>query len=659
MVSGTALIYDEEMTRYRLLWDYPVCSIEVPERLSVSYSELQIQGLVERCISVPVREATEEEILLAHSQDFLEAIKTTQNMDVEQLKAFASQFQDVYFHQNIYHCAKLALGATLQLVDAVMTKKVRNGIALVRPPGHHSQHSAANGFCIFNNVAIAALYAKKMFDLKRILIVDWDIHHGQGTQYFFEDDPSVLYFSWHRYENQEFWPNLPESDYSTVGKGKGAGFNVNVPWNKIGMQNSDYLSVFFHILLPMAYEFNPELVLISAGFDSAINDPEGKMCATPACFAHLTHLLMSLAEGKICAVLEGGYDLHSLSHCICHTVKAFLGDPVPHLLNISSPCDSALESIQNVRAVHQQHWAFLRSLPISMKHQNVNDDKKLEQFCNEEIHTSSPNYCPLPPKRTAVALLGEKIELPDRCLKINLDSVPSDEIWSFKDSTVEGQKDSLHLQKNLCSVMMKIFQKEVQNGLAAVPCLLEAIKAVLSFCTTCANSVSRILVLYLGDKDYPVSLEDDGNLLLIQMSTKKLKGRESKYHIPIFLPKEGNNVKGVLHALFSLILPVAYMYNPDLVVTALSCQSGVDKKILNQLTSLLQGLAEGQLLCLIHDPEVSFLEDTICSLLGDPILPVTDGVLQGEAIQEVEQQRQRLQEQWGILKTQVTRTEYS
>ncbi|XP_039616557.1 polyamine deacetylase HDAC10-like [Polypterus senegalus] len=143
------------------------------------------------------------------------------------------------------------------------------------------------------------------------------------------------------------------------------------------------------------------------------------------------------------------------------------------------------------------------------------------------------------------------------------------------------------------------------------------------------------------------------------MSTTKLKDRESKYHIPIFLPKEGNNVKGVLHALFSLILPVAYMYNPDLVVTALSCQSGVDKKILNQLTSLLQGLAEGQLLCLIHDPEVSFLEDSICSLLGDPILPVANGVLHGEAIQEVEQQRQRLQEHWGILKTQVTRTEYS
>ncbi|MBN3279975.1 HDA10 deacetylase, partial [Polyodon spathula] len=152
-----------------------------------------------------------------------------------------------------YHCAKLALGATLQLVDSVMTGKVRNGMALVRPPGHHSQHSAANGFCVFNNVAVAAHYAKRKYNLT-----------------------SVLYFSWHRYEHQQFWPNLHESDYNAVGKGKGAGFNINLPWNKVGMNNADYLAVFFHVLLPVAYEFSPELVLISAGFDSAVGDPEVK-----------------------------------------------------------------------------------------------------------------------------------------------------------------------------------------------------------------------------------------------------------------------------------------------------------------------------------------------------------------------------------------------
>uniref|UniRef100_A0A8B9RJV1 Histone deacetylase 10 n=1 Tax=Astyanax mexicanus TaxID=7994 RepID=A0A8B9RJV1_ASTMX len=303
-MSGTALIYDEEMSRYQLLWDDPVCAIEIPERLTRSYEAVKSAGLEKRCVPVSVREGTEEEILLYHSKEYLEQVKQTPSMSVEELKTFTQQFGDVYFHPNIYNCAKLAIGATLQLVDSVMKGKVRNGMALVRPPGHHSQRSAANGFCVFNNVAIAALYAKKHYNLNRVLIVDWDVHHGQGVQYCFEEDPSVLYFSWHRYEHKSFWPNLDESDYNTVGKGKGTGFNINVPWNKVGMTNSDYLSVFFHVLLPAAYEFDPELVLVSAGFDSAIGDPEGHMCATPEIFGHLTHLLMSLARGKLCVVLE-------------------------------------------------------------------------------------------------------------------------------------------------------------------------------------------------------------------------------------------------------------------------------------------------------------------------------------------------------------------
>uniref|UniRef100_A0A672M3C1 Histone deacetylase domain-containing protein n=1 Tax=Sinocyclocheilus grahami TaxID=75366 RepID=A0A672M3C1_SINGR len=272
---------------------------------TVSYEALKTHGVTQRCKQLPVRQATEQEILLAHSEEYLEAVKQTPKMSVEELMAFSKQYSDVYFHQNIYHCAKLAVGATLQLVESVMKREVRNGMALVRPPGHHSQRSAANGFCVFNNVAIAALHAKKNYNLNRVLIVDWDIHHGQGVQYCFEEDPSVLYFSWHRYENQTFWPNLPESDYTSVGKGKGRGFNINLPWNKVGMTNSEYLAAFFHVLLPVAYEFDPELVLVSAGFDSAIGDPEGEMCAIPEIFAHLTQLLMPLAAGKMCVVLEG------------------------------------------------------------------------------------------------------------------------------------------------------------------------------------------------------------------------------------------------------------------------------------------------------------------------------------------------------------------
>uniref|UniRef100_A0A671KZM7 Histone deacetylase domain-containing protein n=1 Tax=Sinocyclocheilus anshuiensis TaxID=1608454 RepID=A0A671KZM7_9TELE len=312
MASGSALIFDEEMSRYKLLWKDPVCEIEVPERVTVSYEALKTHGVTQRCKQLPVRQATEQEILLAHSEEYLEAVKQTPKMSVEELMAFSKQYSDVYFHQNIYHCAKLAVGATLQLVDSVVKREVRNGMALVRPPGHHSQRSAANGFCVFNNVAIAALHAKKNYNLNRVLIVDWDIHHGQGVQYCFEEDPSVLYFSWHRYENQTFWPNLPESDYTSVGKGKGCGFNINLPWNKVGLTNSDYLAAFFHVLLPIAY--------------------------------------------------EGGYNLTSLAQSVCQTVQSLIGDPAPRLSGLTAACESALESIQNVRNAQSSYWSCFKHL---------------------------------------------------------------------------------------------------------------------------------------------------------------------------------------------------------------------------------------------------------------------------------------------------------
>uniref|UniRef100_A0A673WSN8 Histone deacetylase domain-containing protein n=1 Tax=Salmo trutta TaxID=8032 RepID=A0A673WSN8_SALTR len=185
---------------------------------------------------------------------------------------------------NVYHCVKLTIGATLQLVDSVMTGRVRNGRALVR---HHSQRSAAKGFC-------------KHYNVKRVLIVAWDVHHGQT---FLFSSECLLY------PNRIFWL---ESDYDSVGKEKGAGFNSNVTWNKVGMENSDYLSVFFHVLLPVAYEFSPGLVFVCAGIDCHWR-PRGKghMCATPDVFAHQTHLPMSLAGGET-VYSPGGYNLTSL-----------------------------------------------------------------------------------------------------------------------------------------------------------------------------------------------------------------------------------------------------------------------------------------------------------------------------------------------------------
>ncbi|XP_032122068.1 polyamine deacetylase HDAC10 isoform X2 [Sapajus apella] len=357
---GTALVYHEDMTATRLLWDDPECEIERPERLTAALDRLRKCGLEQRCLRLSARAASEEELGLVHSPEYVSLVRETQVLGKEELQALSGQFDAIYFHPSTFHCARLAVGAALQLVDAVLTGVVQNGLALVRPPGHHSQRAAANGFCVFNNVAIAAAHAKQKHGLHRILIVDWDVHHGQGIQYLFEDDPSVLYFSWHRYEHGRFWPFLRESDADAVGRGQGLGFTVNLPWNQVGMGNADYVAAFLHLLLPLAFEFDPELVLVSAGFDSAIGDPEGQMQATPECFAHLTQLLQVLAGGRVCAVLEGGYHLESLAESVCMTVRTLLGDPAPPLSGPMVPCQSALESIQSACAAQAPHWKSLQ-----------------------------------------------------------------------------------------------------------------------------------------------------------------------------------------------------------------------------------------------------------------------------------------------------------
>ncbi|XP_030631400.1 polyamine deacetylase HDAC10 [Chanos chanos] len=669
MASGTALIYDSEMTGYKLLWVDPACKIEVPERLTVSYEALQSKGLVQRCIPVSTREATDEDILLVHSEEYLEAVKQTPYMSLEDLMTFTQQYGDVYFHPNIYHCAKLAVGATLQLVDSVMTGKVRNGMALVRPPGHHSQRSAANGFCVFNNVAIAALYAKKRFNVNRILIVDWDIHHGQGVQYCFEEDPSVLYFSWHRYEHQSFWPNLRESDYDTVGKGKGAGFNINLPWNKVGMNNSDYLSAFFHVLLPVAYEFGPELVLVSAGFDSAIGDPEGHMCASPEVFAHLTHLLMSLANGRLCAVLEGGYNLTSLAQSVCQTVHTLLGDPAPLLTEVSSPCESALESIQNVRAVHQQYWSCFRHSNVSPVSepstkrccleesdegpQEVKKEKENVEENMENIVWPEPLPRPNPTLHTIIALpVGLEVPLPDDCHQ--LADVPQeiiDTAQRLRDKHFKEINDEKILEsfKNIISLLEGIKDKKVRNGLAVVPSVASALSCAVQHALT--SLTNRVLVVFIGDGDVPVDTADE-QVLLIQICHKEQQEPKSKFHVPVCLKEWPGDTAGFLQVIFGILLPLGYQFSPGLVLEVFGETSGVDKASLAQLTSLLQGLAQGQTLALMQEYEDGIIKATVSSLLGSPApslgplgapLPVN--------VQAIEKQRERLLQPWGILQT--------
>uniref|UniRef100_A0A670YP58 Protein deacetylase HDAC6 n=1 Tax=Pseudonaja textilis TaxID=8673 RepID=A0A670YP58_PSETE len=314
---------------------------ECPERLVTIRDKLLQYELLERCVPVMVREgADEKKQESVDSQEYLTLMKSTETMSETELRSLADTFDSVYLHPNFYRCACLAAGSVLQLVEKVWSGELRNGLAVVRPPGHHAHCNKMNGYCMFNNVGIAAQYARQKLGVERVLIVDWDVHHGQGLQDLFEENPSILYFSIHRYEGGKFWPHLPESDSHAVGRGRGEGYNINVPWNQTGMRDADYLSAFLHVLLPVALEFQPHMVLVAAGFDAVIGDPKGEMAATPACFAHLTHLLKSLAGGKLVLSLEGGYNLQSLAEGTCMVLKTLLGDPCPLMESPVFPCSS-------------------------------------------------------------------------------------------------------------------------------------------------------------------------------------------------------------------------------------------------------------------------------------------------------------------------------
>ncbi|XP_051155205.1 histone deacetylase 6 isoform X2 [Leptopilina boulardi] len=352
---STGLVYDLTMIEHRCLWDlnYQEC----PDRFQKVLDRCNELQLVDRCKIIESRFADEEELLLKHNREHIQFLKSTESIkDVNKLEELSSRYDAVYFHPSTYRQSLKAVGSTINLVTSICKGEIQNGMAIIRPPGHHAMKAEFCGYCFFNNVAIACEKMLNMNLAKKILIIDWDVHHGQATQQMFYNDSRVVYFSIHRYENGEFWPNLRESDYDYIGLGPGEGYNFNVPLNKTGMTNADYIAIFQQVLLPMAYEFQPDLVVVSAGYDAALGCPEGEMEITPACYSHLLWSLMSLAKGKVAVILEGGYCLESLSEGAALTLRALLGDPCPRLLPILEPCDSICKTILNVIYTHRSYW---------------------------------------------------------------------------------------------------------------------------------------------------------------------------------------------------------------------------------------------------------------------------------------------------------------
>lgn len=314
-----------------------------------------------RMKSIASRVATEEELLLVHDAKHVQNMKEI--VHEENLNEAARRFESVYLHESTYESATVSAGSILQVVDEVLNGDSRCGVAVIRPPGHHAESDDPCGFCIFNNVSIAAKYAINNFGLKRVLIVDWDVHHGQGTQHIFENDPRVLYISVHRYDYGKFFPESTDGNFTEVGSGAGKGYNVNIPWNEGRMGDMEYMLAFQAIIMPIAYDFDPELVLVSAGFDAAEGDPLGKYHVSPEAYGYFTHWLSALANGKIILALEGGYNVNSISHAMAMCAKSLLGDPLP-MLQISSRWNGiqskALDTIRDVMHTQSEHWKCLK-----------------------------------------------------------------------------------------------------------------------------------------------------------------------------------------------------------------------------------------------------------------------------------------------------------
>ncbi len=331
---------------------------ESPERLEAIYAMLQDGDMAGCFEEISPRRATKAEIALNHSPAYIERIAATAGRPPSSLDP------DTGTSEGSWDAAAHAVGAVLDGIDMILSGAADNGFALVRPPGHHAENSHAMGFCLFNNAAIGARYLLEKHKMQRVLIVDWDIHHGNGTQHSFYADPRVLYVSTHQYP---YYPGT--GAFEETGENAGRGFTVNVPLSG-GQGDGDYASIFNEILVPLAVEYQPQFVLVSAGFDIYQHDPLGTMDVTPQGFYDMTRIIRQLAEtvcgGRLLFVLEGGYHLQGIAQSVKQTLRALsdsCGSPADThagFFEDSMILPATRSSIEKVKKIQSFNWQVFR-----------------------------------------------------------------------------------------------------------------------------------------------------------------------------------------------------------------------------------------------------------------------------------------------------------
>jgi len=299
-----------------LLHDAGVGHPERAGRLEAIMTHLESRGLDKSLRLITPQAVSNEWLLEVHSARHVEAVRAASRDAPTQLDP------DTRMSRDSFHVAKLAAGGTLAAVDAVMAGQVANAFAAVRPPGHHALPDRAMGFCLFNNVAVGARYVQRRYGVERVLIVDWDVHHGNGTQDIFYNDSTVLYFSTHQYP---YYPGTGSAGETGAGAGKGA--TINAPL-MAGAGDREIIEAFRQLLIPAVDNFRPQFVFISAGFDAHKDDPLAHLQVTEAGYQALTRIVLELAEryaqGRVVSVLEGGYDLGALARSVTAHIEELM-----------------------------------------------------------------------------------------------------------------------------------------------------------------------------------------------------------------------------------------------------------------------------------------------------------------------------------------------
>ena len=382
--------FDERMLLHR---DSKHVHQECPERAMSVYINLVLKELTNKLVRIQCEEAKEEDLLLVHTKEYIDKIKeiSENNSKNKNVTNHNLSEKDSYDNFATFESAKLATGSLIEICKNILSKKIEHGYAIIRPPGHHADMSTARGFCIFNSVAVAVKYILNKNNKMKIAVLDWDVHHGDGTQAIFYKDQNPLFISIHRHDSGKFYP-FKTGFVKEKGEENGLGYNINIPLDTkcaitkgpscIG--DAEYINIFERIVMPVLKEYNPDVIFISCGYDAGENDFSGCLKCSPFAYAFMTERLLSLNKNLIFA-LEGGYTLDTIKRMSETTIRTLLGEEIPWKGNmIQNYIEFNNDNIFNLEFLMDNWEKIFRIVPYVAEHLNlIIDEHKKDWKCLE------------------------------------------------------------------------------------------------------------------------------------------------------------------------------------------------------------------------------------------------------------------------------------